>query len=227
MGRDRNNGKAGADRDGRRFLALPHVVLESPGYRQAGHVARSLLIDIAQQYTKDSRTGQYNNGRLVACDKYLKPMGWRSHDVVTRALRDLVACGLLVETRKGSRPNRSAWYALTWYPLNVRDGLDIDPKYYDRGAYNRPNPPKSRGAVPIPPHGIGSQRIAPPQGECRAELSPSHGAMRVFSGASSIPPGGGCLEKPSVRSGGGGLAVAVERQSHPSMGGPVCPGGGG
>ena len=39
-------------RDGNQFVALPRVVLESPGYRQAGHPARSLLIDIA---TPDQR----------------------------------------------------------------------------------------------------------------------------------------------------------------------------
>jgi hypothetical protein len=73
--------------DGRTFVRLPTVVLESPGYRQAGHTARSLLIDIALQYTG------HNNGKLVACAKYVEPMGWKSNATVLRAVRELLACG--------------------------------------------------------------------------------------------------------------------------------------
>jgi len=116
-------------RDGDRHIALPHVVIDSPSYRALGYAARALLIDIARQYTGS------NNGRLVACDKYLKPMGWNSHDTVSRALVAIKDAGLLIETRMGMRPNRAAWFALGWYALDVSDGLDIEPKDYRTGQY--------------------------------------------------------------------------------------------
>ena len=75
-------------RDGSRFLSLPLVVLESDGYRRAGHPARALLVDIAMQYTG------HNNGKLTACAKYLKAKGWRSNDTIVRARRDLLDCSL-------------------------------------------------------------------------------------------------------------------------------------
>lgn len=122
----RKAGWKNSGRDGNRHVALPHVVLESHAYRGLGYAARALLIDIAKQYNSS------NNGKLVACQKYLAPLGWVSADTVTRAKRDLLNSGLLIETRKGWRPNRAAWYALAWYSLNQREGLDIDPAQFER-----------------------------------------------------------------------------------------------
>ena len=116
-------------RDGDRHIAFPHVVIDSPSYRGLGYAARALLLDMARQYTGS------NNGRLVACNKYLKPLGWKSHDTVTRALGELKDANLLIETRMGMRPNRAAWFALGWYTLDVTDGIDLDPKTYRTGQY--------------------------------------------------------------------------------------------
>jgi hypothetical protein len=130
-----------AKRDGDRYMALPHVVIDSPSYRALGYAARALLIDIARQYTGS------NNGRLVACTKYLKPMGWNSHGTISRALAEIKEAGLLIETRMGMRPNRAAWFALGWYALDVTDGIDLDPKSYRTGQY--------KIAALIPTTGIG------------------------------------------------------------------------
>ncbi|CAN5550482.1 hypothetical protein BH11PSE7_BH11PSE7_30270 [soil metagenome] len=128
-------------RDGDRYVALPHVVIDSPSFRALGFAARALLIDISRQYTGS------NNGRLVACVSYLKPLGWTSHDTVSRALASIKEAGLLVETRIGMRPNRAAWFALGWYSLDVTDGIDIDPKTYRTGQYkNAALIPKSGGS---------------------------------------------------------------------------------
>ena len=144
----RKLGWKSSGRDGNRHVALPHVVLESVAYRGLGYAARSLLIDVAKQY--DSR----NNGKLVACQKYLAPLGWVSADTVTRAKRDLLESGLLIETRKGWRPNRAAWYALAWYSLNQSEGLEIDPTKFERirGGYRA-------ALIPIP--GVVKLKIAP------------------------------------------------------------------
>lgn len=171
--------------DGKTFVRLPTVVLESPGYRQAGHPARSLLIDIAMQYKG------HNNGKLVACAKYLAPMGWTGNNTVQRAVRELLACGLLIETRKGARPNKAAWFALPWRDLDQGQGLDIDPKHYRRGAYMTPEK--------VAPMADASARTAKATEARRsaamtkkaakqnASLTPSNGAVRVriapFNGA--------------------------------------------
>ena len=138
-------------RDGDRYIALPHVVTDSPSYRQLGYAARALLIDIARQYTGS------NNGRLVACTKYLRPMGWKSNDTVTRALVYLKDSGLLIETRMGMRPNRAAWFALGWYALDDGKGMDIDPRAYRTGQYKL--------APLIPTTGVGGPRIVPIAGK--------------------------------------------------------------
>ncbi len=150
-------------RDGDRYLALPHVVIDSPSYRALGYAARALLIDIARQYTGT------NNGRLVACAKYLKPMGWNSNDTVSRALVELKASGLLIETRMGMRPNRAAWFALGWYQLDAVTGMDIDPRTYRTGGY--------KIAPLIPRAGAGKARTAPTGGVRAAVAAPFAGAM--------------------------------------------------
>ena len=211
-------------RDSGPFLALPMSVLGSPGYRQAGHVARSMLIDIAMQYTG------HNNGKLVACAKYVEPIGWNSNATVLRAVRELLACGLLIETRKGARPNKAAWFALSWLDLDQGQGLDIDPKLYRRGDYMRPEPPapvlgtartasatearkvaavrkrsEKENASLTPSNGVARTSIAPSNGVRAPILAPSSGAIRGTLGVSSTPSNGAYLEIPSTpaKSGGG------------------------
>lgn len=199
------------DRDGVRFLALPHVVLESPGYRQLSYTARALLLDIALQYAP--RT----NGKLTASRAYLAPLGWCSEDVRTWAVRELVAAGLLIQTRCG-RINHAAWYALAWLPLEHVTGLEIDPKYYRRGVYMAPDAPPVRvshrraaNTAPTPPGGAMDGVIAPPGGAAGATLAPPNGAVRACSGVSIAPPGGAYLDMPSavvrpIRAAGGAAA---------------------
>lgn len=161
-------------RDGRQFVALPMVVLQSPGYRAASHTARSLLLDIAMQYTGS------NNGQLSASAKYLAAKGWTSNDTIVRARRELLECGLLVETRKGARPNKAAWYALSWHDLDQSTGLDIDPKCYRRGEYMRPETGNrdNGNAALAPSHGAGRRPTAPSHGASASFLAPSDGAVR-------------------------------------------------
>jgi hypothetical protein len=151
-------------RDGKGFVALPYVVLDSAAYRSVGYPARALLLDIAKQYNG------HNNGKLVACAKYLKPLGWKSNDTVSRALRELVAVDLLIETRKGARPNKAAWFALGWYQLDIGEGLDIDVKQYRTGRY--------QNAVLTPAGGVVVPLIAPPRGVRASFTTPAHGSMQ-------------------------------------------------
>ena len=113
---------------------------------------------------------RYLCGRLVACVRYLKPMGWTSHDTVSRALAEIKDAGLLIETRMGMRPNRAAWFALGWYQLDASDGMDIDPRMFRTGCY--------KIAPLIPCGGVRRARIAPVPGVRAPAATPAGGAMR-------------------------------------------------
>ena len=116
-------------RDGGRFLALPYTVLDSPAFLHLPAPAVRLLLDVARQYNGE------NNGKLLASNKYLSTRGWTSHDTALRARRDLELSGLIFETRKGMRPNRTAWYAVTWMTLDWTADMDIKREDFTRGAY--------------------------------------------------------------------------------------------
>lgn len=121
--------------DGGGFARLPLSVLNSRAYIEAGPHARMLLIDLFVQYRGD------NNGDLCAAWKFMKPRGWRSEDTLAKAKRDLIDLGLIVETRKGARPNKATLYAVTWCDLDHCGGkLDISPGAFPRGAYRLHDP---------------------------------------------------------------------------------------
>jgi hypothetical protein len=96
-----------------------------------------LLIDIARQYSGA------NNGKLVACMRYLATRGWTSNDTILRARRELEAARFLVQTRMGARPNKAAWFAATWWGLDWLPEMEIAKNDFERGAYckNDPLPP--------------------------------------------------------------------------------------
>ena len=220
---------SGEKRDGKRFVALPEVVLESPGYRQAGYPARALLIDIAMQYTG------HNNGKLTACVKYLIAKGWTSNSTVSRAVHELQACGLLLETRKGARPNRAAWFALTWLDLDQGIGIEVDPKQYRRGGYMTPEKvapradasartakaTEARGlaalakkaakqnASLIPSNSAAKAAIAPSNGVRASILAPCDGAIRGAFDPPLTPLDGGYLEIPSTTATAGAVRPVV------------------
>ena len=126
MGRAKHKQK---DRDGASFLALPHIVMDSPAFLALSASAVRLLLDIARQLNNR------NNGRLVACMSALKHRGWTSNDTLTNALRELESAGLLFKTRKGARPNRAAWFALTWAALDWTPEMECSSSSYPRGQY--------------------------------------------------------------------------------------------
>ena len=129
MGRDKTTKRTRAARDGSRFLALPHVVMDSEAFRNLSGPALRLLLDIARQYDGD------NNGRLVACSKYLRTRGWSSEGTASRARKELEASRLIVETRKGMRPNRATWYALSWLVFDWSPDMDLPRNQFQRGVY--------------------------------------------------------------------------------------------
>lgn len=128
----KNRGK-GTSRDGGRFVALPNILLDSPAYLSMSFSARALLIDLARQYTGS------NNGKLVVCDKALRPRGWTSKTTIHKAKAELLATGFLCETRKGQKPNKASWFALTWQTLDWSPEMDIQRTGFTRSAYLKTN----------------------------------------------------------------------------------------
>lgn len=125
---------ANAKRDGGAFVAIPLSVLNSQAYIDANPYARTLLFDLITQYRGN------NNGDLCAAWRLMRPRGWRSPVTLNKAKQVLLELGLIVETRKGARPNKASLYALTWLALDDCNGkLDITTKAFPRGAYLRRN----------------------------------------------------------------------------------------
>lgn len=118
-------------RDGGGFVAFPNVVLDSAAFIGLSAHARMLLFDIASQYSGA------NNGDLCAAWALMKPRGWKSEDTLAKAKRELLESGLLVETRKGARPNKASLYALTWFALDAHPKLEMTPQSYPRGLYRQ------------------------------------------------------------------------------------------
>lgn len=116
-------------RDGTRFLLLPHVVIDSPAYLALSFSARALLVDVGRQFSGE------NNGQLLICDKVLKPRGWKSSATIHKAKQELLDAGFMQETRKGQKPNKASWFAVTWQALDWLPEMDIGRAGFIRGAY--------------------------------------------------------------------------------------------
>lgn len=181
----RKSAKAGKLNLGR-FTALPHAVIHSMQYRQLGFAARALLFDIAAQYDRT------NNGKLVCCSKYLKPLGWNSNGTVTRALRELKESGLLIETRIGMMPpySRAAWFAIGWFDLDVHSGLDFEPR-----AYRKCQLIPVKTLTPI--LGVVNPKIAPIKGIASNLPTPIIGSVEPKNDGLPIPITGDFIDLPS------------------------------
>ena len=198
MGKTARLNRKGAGRDPGGFVALPWSVLDSSAYQSLSHPARSLLMELARQYVRD------NNGRLLCSMAYLGPRGWSSNDVITRALRELVAAGFVHQTVQGHRPNKAGWYAITWQTLDRHAGYDAGAvEGFQRSAYQH----LQQDSAP---------RTAPSRGVGRGSTAPSGGAVEGVFPRSSTPSDGDHLEKPSVGSfgvGGSGAGESSDAQA--------------
>ena len=121
-------GQKDNSRDSGRFITLPVSVLDSKTYQALSFSARAMLIDIFSQFKGE------NNGSLVACDKFLKPRGWRSKATIFKAVKELRDSGLLILTRQGMRPNKASLYGVAWFGLGKRvdaSKLDISGRMFE------------------------------------------------------------------------------------------------
>lgn len=224
-GRNAGRGKRDSGRDGDLFLALPGVVLDSPGWRRAEHQSRSLLIDLASPMHRKGSDGGLPNGGLMADRDRLAALGWRSVDQIRNAIEDLEACGLLVKTRQGGR-RMPTLYAVTWADLAAppeRYALDIDRAAWGtlyRGAYRTPTKPEptpqasrtaaataARRAAAVlkknastgPSDGPHPPGYGPSHGQQTSSYGPSHGLVSGGQPHFCGPSHGQSLEMPSVQ----------------------------
>jgi len=117
-------------RDGGGHVAIPFAVLNGAAYLGLNAHARMLLWDLAAQYRGN------NNGDLCMAWKLMRPRGWKSEETLNKAKLELQEARLIVETRKGARPNKCSLFALTWYALDDCNGkLDMSARSFPRGAY--------------------------------------------------------------------------------------------
>ena len=130
MARNNRFKNAKDKRDGGAFFTLPAAVLNGAAYLSLNAHARMLLFDLLAQYRGN------NNGDLCAAYSMMKIRGWKSTHTLQGAKAVLLEAGLIVETRKGARPNKASLYALTWFALDDCGGkLDITAQSFPRGAY--------------------------------------------------------------------------------------------
>ena len=117
-----------------------------------------LLVDLIAQYN-----GR-NNGDLQAAFSLMQPRGWNSETTLTKAKKELLAAGFIVEMRKGRRPNLCSLFALSWRPLNPSPKHDFGPNGFQSYAYLKNQPL----VLNIPKHKAGDADLTPSAGDCRA-----------------------------------------------------------
>jgi hypothetical protein len=107
MGRQRHKSGHGK----RRFVMLPHDLLDMPEYMDLSHKSKNLLVELLKQYNGK------NNGDLCITLSVMKKRGWNSNDTIRTAMKELTDAGFVILTRQGGR-NQCSLYGLTWLPID-------------------------------------------------------------------------------------------------------------
>lgn len=102
------------------YAAIEHRVIDSPAYADLSFSARSLLVLLARQLSKD------NNGHLQATYTYLRRFGFDSERTISRCVKELVAHGIIYRTRCGGYQQGASLYAVTWLAVKDKEGLFLD-----------------------------------------------------------------------------------------------------
>ncbi len=102
------------------YAAIEHRVIDSPAYADLGFAARSVLQLFARQLTKD------NNGHLLGAFSYLSRFGIGSPTTLGKAIKELIAHGIIYRTRCGGYQSGASLYAVTWLSISKRNGLFLE-----------------------------------------------------------------------------------------------------
>lgn len=98
------------------YAAIEWRVIDSPAYASLTFSARSLLVLLTRQLTKD------NNGHLQATFSYMRRYGF-SENTLSRGIGELISHGMIYRTRSGGYQQGAAQYAVTWLSITKREGL--------------------------------------------------------------------------------------------------------
>lgn len=99
------------------YAAIDHRVIDSQAFGDLSHSSVRLLLLIARQLTKD------NNGHLQASFAWCRDRGFGSEHTLRNAIGNLIAHGFLYRTRSHGANGAWAKYAVTWLPIQKKDGL--------------------------------------------------------------------------------------------------------
>jgi hypothetical protein len=115
----RSTTKAKGRPGNRSFIMFPHQLIDSPRFHALSAHAVKALMYLASQFK-----GR-NNGDLGVDWKIAKPKGLKSNAMLRRGVMELIAAGIVIQTRQGGR-NRCSLFALAWFPIDDCGGkLDM------------------------------------------------------------------------------------------------------
>jgi len=105
---------------------VPRELADSLAYRSLPTAAKVLWHDLMMQYRGN------NNGNINAALSELTHFGWRSSTTLSKALRFLIAHGLIIETRMGGKRagnfKQCCLYGFTHLPIHANTKLGIQGK---------------------------------------------------------------------------------------------------
>ena len=98
--------------------------------------ASKLLLDVHAQFGPNAS----RNGDICLAPKVMFRRGWKSRATLNATVKELVAAGILIQTRQGSRLDCSL-FACTLYPLDCDlSKLDVRPGSYRTTDYMNGKP---------------------------------------------------------------------------------------
>jgi len=106
------------------FAGIPRVVMECPDYINLSGSAVRLLNEVAYQFKGG------NNGDLCLAWTLMKMRGFCSKATLSKAIKELIAAGMIILTRQGRfERTKASLYALTWAPIDecISKHLDESP----------------------------------------------------------------------------------------------------
>ena len=122
------------------FIQIPSEVLNSPAYIDLSYAARAVLIESLHFYRGN------NNGSIWMSSETIAKRGF-SKNTMTRAIKELIAHGLIYQTRRGGNLSGVCnLYAITWRPINKAEGQFLN--QFVSNAYRnwRPSMEKNEGS---------------------------------------------------------------------------------
>ena len=109
--RGRNNNRSRT----RSFLQFPDEIQDHPNYRAMDLHSQLLLVHIGR-FLIQGKSG--NNGNLTCTFNQMQPLGWKSKETLSKAIKQCLDAGFLIKTRAQGLSRNPCRYAVTWCGIN-------------------------------------------------------------------------------------------------------------